>query len=185
MKMAINAQRDAEANRQKRRLRMGNTHGDSSSDSTDAKCCSRKWCRTRSCCCGPNASEANMSDIEIEAAHRRQEPEYYFDYNTVEATLLACGVLVCLAGVLFENDRFDKAAIEANPALAWQREFITYIIMGLILCSLVYYAVVFLSEVFGYTPKVIIECCRSRGRRLSEFAARRRTGYTGEERHLY
>jgi len=36
----------------------------------------------------------------------RSARDYFWDYNTVEAVLLSCSVLVCLAGVMFESDRF-------------------------------------------------------------------------------
>ena len=58
--------------------------------------------------------------------------------------------MVCLAGVLFENDRFGEEQLKANPGLIWQRELITYLVIGIVLGSLLYYMVVFLSEVFGY-----------------------------------
>jgi hypothetical protein len=128
---------------------------------------------SRFACCNPRRStEQEMSEAEKEAMARASAREYYFDYNQVEATLLACAVMVCLAGVLFENDRFSEAALKANPGLLWQQELITYIVLFIILTSLVYYAVVFVSEVFGYTPKRMVECCDKFGKgrkRLSEW----------------
>ena len=36
----------------------------------------------------------------------KAEKVYFFDYNTVETVLLGCAVIVCLSGVMFENERF-------------------------------------------------------------------------------
>jgi len=39
---------------------------------------------------------------------------YFFNYNTVETTLLGCGVLVNLCGVMFSSSRFDESYYEAE-----------------------------------------------------------------------
>jgi hypothetical protein len=46
--------------------------------------------------------------------------------------------MVCLAGVLFENDRFGAEQLKANPGLIWQRELITYLVIAIVLGSLLY-----------------------------------------------
>ena len=79
----------------------------------------------------------------------RKQHVYFWDYNTVEQVLLACAILVALAGVMFESDRFIN---DKTNAFAWQREMITYIIIIIVISSLVYYFVVFFSELYGKIP---------------------------------
>merc|ERR1712178_407349 len=79
----------------------------------------------------------------------RKQHVYLWDYNTVEQVLLACAILVALAGVMFESDRFIN---DKTNAFAWQREMITYIIIIIVISSLVYYFVVFFSELYGKIP---------------------------------
>ena len=68
---------------------------------------------------------------------RQKLTEYFWDYNTVEAVLLACAILVCLAGVMFESDRFSAQCIDERKTIeegcetvasrhAWQGSIITY-----------------------------------------------------------
>ena len=45
---------------------------------------------------------------------KNKKMKYFWDYNTIEATLLACGIVVCLSGVMFESGRFD-----GRPDLQW------------------------------------------------------------------
>ena len=47
---------------------------------------------------------------------------YFFDYNTVETVLLGCAVLVCLSGVMFENERFQVCAGRASEEKRLQYE---------------------------------------------------------------
>jgi len=80
---------------------------------------------------------------------QKKQHVYFWDYNTVEQVLLACAILVALAGVMFESDRFVN---DKTNAFAWQREAITYIIIFIVVFSLVYYFVVFFSELYGKIP---------------------------------
>ena len=66
---------------------------------------------------------------------------------------------------MFENNYFDKR-IQAGES-GWGREAITYIVMSIIIGSLVYYAIVFISEIFGCTPKMIMRICNKEKLRLS------------------
>merc|ERR1711968_160769 len=87
-----------------------------------------------------------------------KQREYFFDYNTVEQVLLACAILVSLAGVMFESDRFDddkNGSLVKENRYAWQRDMITYITGTVVIFSFVYYFFVFTSEVFGFTPKIV------------------------------
>ena len=55
--------------------------------------------------------------------------EYFFDYNTVEQVLLSCAVLVCLAGVMFESDRFQAEDASGALRYGWQRDVVTVLII--------------------------------------------------------
>jgi hypothetical protein len=72
--------------------------------------------------------------------------QYFWDYNTVEAVLLACSILICLAGVMFESDRFEDNPDGTRSKHAWQRDIVTYSTILLVFASLIYYGTVFLSE---------------------------------------
>jgi hypothetical protein len=76
----------------------------------------------------------------------RKIRDYFWDYNTVESVLLACSILICLAGVMFESDRFEDDPDGTPSRFAWQRELITYCTILLVFGSLIYYGTVFLSE---------------------------------------
>jgi len=111
-----------------------------------------------------------MDDDEIEILAREKVHEYYFDYNTVESVLLACSVVVCLSGILFENPRFKD-----RLDLLWQKEMIAWIILSVIFGSMVYYAAVFVSEIFGWSPRKVIRCyrkCRGQEETLDDIANR-------------
>ena len=82
---------------------------------------------------------------------------YFFDYNTVEQTLLGCAVLVCLSGVMFENERF-LTRTDVN----FEKELITWCVFGVIFGSLIYYMLVFVAEVMGYVPTCLLKRCGSR-----------------------
>ena len=57
---------------------------------------------------------------------------FFWNYNTVEAVLLACAVLINLAGIMFESGRFD------SEYYSTQRDFITVCVMIIVFFSLVY-----------------------------------------------
>lgn len=67
---------------------------------------------------------------------------FFWNYNTVEAVLLACAVLVTLAGIMFESGRFD------SEYYSTQRDFITVCVMFVVFFSLVYFFTVLLSEMW-------------------------------------
>jgi VCBS repeat-containing protein len=80
-----------------------------------------------------------------------QDPRnYIFDYNTVELALLASAVLICVAGVMFESDRYQG---ELRDDLQWQRELITVGVILVVIFSMSYYLIVFLCEAFQWTPE--------------------------------
>ena len=43
--------------------------------------------------------------------------------------------------------------------MLWEKEVMTWCVFGVIFGSIIYYGVVFISEVFGYTPKCIQRMC--------------------------
>jgi hypothetical protein len=65
----------------------------------------RKVIRTKAYSLGNN-SFGERKNREKERKERHKKREYFWDYNTVEQVLLSCGIFVCLAGVMFESDRF-------------------------------------------------------------------------------
>ena len=82
--------------------------------------------------------------------------EYFWNYNTIEATLLACAVFVCLAGIMFESSQFDD-----RPDLIWMQDMIAVLVAIVLIFSFVYYLAVLTSEVLGKTPKCVLKCCAS------------------------
>jgi hypothetical protein len=82
-----------------------------------------------------------FDDIDDSYALSKRTKKFFFDFNTVEQTLLACAILVCLAGIMFESPRF----IERDD-LDWQKDTLTYLIIIVIVYSIVYYMAIFVSE---------------------------------------
>ena len=82
--------------------------------------------------------------------------EYFWNYNTIEATLLACAVFVCLAGIMFESSQFDD-----RPDLIWMQDMIAVLVGIVLIYSFIYYLAVFSSEVLGKSPKCVLRCCAS------------------------
>jgi hypothetical protein len=92
---------------------------------------------------------------------QKDEPMgFFWDYNTVEAILLACSVLICLAGIMFESDRF-----EGRDDVNWQRDIITTCVLLVIVLSMMYYSLVFASEVFQVTPYFLVKLFMDKRRR--------------------
>ena len=65
---------------------------------------------------------------------------YFWDFNTVEATMLFCAIYVVLSGIMFESGQLDVVGNE------WQKELITYLLGFVLFFSFCYYSSVFLSE---------------------------------------
>ncbi len=85
----------------------------------------------------------SFSELAKKYTNSQQARKYFWDFNTVEQTLLACAIVVCLAGIMFESPRF----IERDD-LEWQKSGITYLVIIVIAFSLIYYSAIFLSEAF-------------------------------------
>ena len=106
---------------------------------------------------GNEDARAKKARKTIEAAERKKKRTYFWDFNTVEQVLLACGIFVCLAGVMFESDRFqtedaDESESPGKAKYEWQRELIVYAVLVVVIFSFVFYGAVFMSEALGFTP---------------------------------
>jgi hypothetical protein len=82
-----------------------------------------------------------FDDLDDSYALSNRAKKFFFDFNTVEQTLLACAIFVCLAGIMFESPRFDE-----RDDLDWQKDSLTYVIIIVIVFSIVYYISIFVSE---------------------------------------
>lgn len=78
---------------------------------------------------------------EKAAVARAAAANFLYNYNTVESMLLACAVVVNLAGVMFESGRFESEYYQE------QRDAVTFLVMIVIIASIIYWCVVFISEV--------------------------------------
>ena len=92
----------------------------------------------------------------------KESRQFFFDYNTVEQILLACAILVCVAGVMFESDRFQSTDASGKLRYGWMRDFVTFCIVFVVISSLIYLVVVSMSEIIGYTPKFVQKLCANR-----------------------
>ncbi len=84
-----------------------------------------------------------LEDKKEEKLSREAVKSYFWDYNTVEATMLACAIFVCLSGVMFESGQFQR------PDLEYQKEIITWLTLLVLAFSFLYYFTVFVAEVGG------------------------------------
>lgn len=96
--------------------------------------------------------------IDARNFSRVNDRAYFFDYNTVESVLLACAILVCLAGTMIESGNFRRADGSINTKTVWQRDLIGVLITIVVLTSIVYYATVFASELGLSVPAQVIKC---------------------------
>jgi len=75
---------------------------------------------------------------------------------------LFCAVLVCLAGVMFESDRFKATDGAGSLRYMWQRDLVTFIVIFIVFASFVYLAIVMLNEITGYTPTWLTDRCQKK-----------------------
>ena len=108
--------------------------------------------------------------MDDKASVKSNRTEYFFDYNTVELALLFCAVLVCLAGVMFESDRFKATDNDGSLRYAWQRDLVTYIVIFIVLCSFVYLGIVMANEITGWTPDSLRKCFKNKRNALMSAA---------------
>merc|ERR1711871_185823 len=97
------------------------------------------------------------SHLQLARVHKRMRVrEYFFDYNTVESFLLACSILVCLAGIMIESGDFTYPDGTDKPHLAWQRDLIGFLVTVLVCFSMLYYLIVFSSELGLHVPVCLL-----------------------------
>jgi hypothetical protein len=77
------------------------------------------------------------SEITVE-----QVKNFFWDFNTVELYLLGCAIFVCISGVMFESESYSS-----NSGMKQSFLLLTFLVMMVIISSLLYFAVVFMSEV--------------------------------------
>eukprot|EP00629_Pelagomonadales_sp_RCC1024_P001028 CAMPEP_0119290470 /NCGR_PEP_ID=MMETSP1329-20130426/40768_1 /TAXON_ID=114041 /ORGANISM="Genus nov. species nov., Strain RCC1024" /LENGTH=292 /DNA_ID=CAMNT_0007291291 /DNA_START=10 /DNA_END=885 /DNA_ORIENTATION=+ len=91
------------------------------------------------------AARANRKlTFMMNAARKKQKgvaAKYVFEYNTVEAVLLSCAVLICLFGVMLDSDYLENGK---HPST---RQALTYSCLFLIVGSLLYFAAVVYHEI--------------------------------------
>jgi hypothetical protein len=85
-------------------------------------------------------SEDTLSSFE---EINRKASHFFVSYNTLESSLLASSVIVCLSGVVLSSEYF------ANGVNAMSKLVLTYILMVLITASVFYLGYAFLKEMQG------------------------------------
>jgi hypothetical protein len=70
---------------------------------------------------------------------------YFWNYNTVESTLLCSAVLVMLAGVMFQSDRYAEDG--TKMAASADQEALGYITLFIIIISMIYFFAVLATEI--------------------------------------
>jgi len=103
----------------------------------------------------------------------QQARSFFFNYNTVEAVLLFCAALVCLCGVMFESGQFESDYYQE------QRDTVTGLVLFVIFFSVVYFMVVFISEMRAtLCPKKVDE------KKLRKDAMKKRQSMSGRNFEL-
>ncbi len=95
-----------------------------------------------------------VKDVAVETA------SYIYNYNTVEATLQACAVFVCLAGIMFASGQYK------DSFYATQQLVLTYTVIVVLLASTLYVVSVLLYDVIvTVSPNAfdgMIKMCRTK-----------------------
>ena len=107
--------------------------------------------------------QQTLGNLDFEYTNRQDglemtKSQYLFDYNTVELALLFCAVIVCLAGVMFESDRFKVTDEDGTLRYRWQRDLVTYLVILVVFLSFVYLLIVMSNEITGWTPDCLLKC---------------------------
>jgi len=84
---------------------------------------------------------------------------WFTNLNTLEFILLGCGILVCLAGIMFEASARDNRALVRG-----QVDAITWIVVIVVIFSLVYYVIFFAAEVAPAALSTILSLCRKKNK---------------------
>lgn len=96
---------------------------------------------------------------------------FLIDYNTVEAVLLGCSVLVCLSGIMFLSDRYSGDLLQY-----YQREYdgLAITVATLMVASIVYFVFVLVLEILAkLNPQAaakLTACCNKRGTKEAQKA---------------
>lgn len=109
----------------------------------------------------------NMADMLTAELGSRKT--FLFDYNSLEATLLFCGSLVCLAAIMMQAGNINSPLYQAN------RSVLAVMLIVLIAWSLTYFFVVFAIEVsitFGCQKGGSAPCGLDRVLRVCRFGTR-------------
>ena len=112
-------------------------------------------------------SKLRFSDLGLNMGKKKNEEDkavqFFFDYNTVERFLLFCAVLVCLAGIMFESDRFQETdALTGKLRYSWQRDMVTVFVCVIVVISFDYILTVILNETLGWTPPCCYKCRKNK-----------------------
>ena len=86
----------------------------------------------------------------ISNAKKKGPESFFFNYNTMEAILLSCAILVCLCGVMFTSGQLDQ------PENEWQQIIVTVFLTSIFFGSMIYIMTVFASELQFKLPKWLI-----------------------------
>lgn len=111
-----------------------------------------------------------------ELSDQKRAHNYFFDYNTVEQVLLMCSIFMCLVAIMLQSEKFRVPVENSNglfrPVTAEDDIFdftfyqMVLVIGGIFLFgSIMYYFIVFLAEVLGYTPAWVMKCCSTKAKR--------------------
>ena len=84
---------------------------------------------------------------------------YFFNFNSVEKTLLFCAILICMSGVIFGTKLMNEPKTEEQKTV---KLLVGLIVIGIVLFSMVYYTLVFFTELTGKTPAWILTHCSDR-----------------------
>jgi hypothetical protein len=140
-----------------------------------------------------DASSSSMKNKKTRKSLRERAEmgsNAYFDYNTVEQTLLMCAIFLSLVAIMFESGQFydldPETGIETlstNPITVGFYTGVTAMGALTLVGSLVYYFIVFIAEIFSIAPKSMIALCTmliccGRGRQSSATATRTRRDST-------
>ena len=79
---------------------------------------------------------------------------YFANLNTLEFILLGCGIIVCLAGVLFQSAVTDRRALVSG-----QVRGVAWFVLIVIIVSLTYYFMFFLAELAPYLIGRVYRFC--------------------------
>jgi hypothetical protein len=102
------------------------------------------------------ASKRHLMKQKVKLGHNQDEmvkkksvaAAYFWNYNTVESTLLCSAVLVMLAGVMFQSDRYaDDGTLTESASESADQQALGYITLTIIVTSMLYFFAVLFTEI--------------------------------------